>query len=385
MNTFIYIFAAVFILLYLALSYYIGLRGLQGLRSIVPSISKRVYWIVFWIIASAYIASMLLSRVLPEQVMSVLIFVGGYWLAAMFYLLLILPVIDIVRLINNRTRFLSKHIKVNLTKLITILVLVGLSIILSYGTWSARSPKVTKYTVDINKSGGNFDNLRIIMVSDIHLGDIIGNKRLNNMVERINALEPDVVLIVGDMLDSKIEPYIEQQMGETLRKLEANHGVFASLGNHEFISGKVQEVVDEYTEAGITVLRDEAVLIEDSFYIAGRDDTSIERFTGSARKPIGEILESVNQGRPIILLDHQPIELEDAEKSGVDLMISGHTHRGQIAPIFLITNRIFEIDYGHLKRGDFNIIVTSGYGTWGPPVRTGSRSEIVEITINFKN
>ncbi|HWI54984.1 MAG TPA: metallophosphoesterase, partial [Desulfobacteria bacterium] len=124
--------------------------------------------------------------------------------------------------------------------------------------------------------------------------------------------------------------------------------------------------------------------VADSFYIVGRDDKSGSRFTGHKRKNLQDIISAVDRSLPVIVMDHQPTNLGETERAGVDLQVSGHTHRGQLFPNHLITRRIYEVDYGYLRKGNLNVIVSSGYGTWGPPIRVGSVAEIVDINVEFR-
>jgi predicted MPP superfamily phosphohydrolase len=131
------------------------------------------------------------------------------------------------------------------------------------------------------------------------------------------------------------------------------------------------------------MLADEGLRVGDNFYVVGRNDASSARYSGGSRKNINELLSGVDKSLPVILLDHQPLELGKSEAAGVDIEFSGHTHRGQLFPNEYITNRLFELDWGYLKKGNLNAFVSSGIGTWGPPVRIGSKSEIVNIKVNF--
>ena len=132
------------------------------------------------------------------------------------------------------------------------------------------------------------------------------------------------------------------------------------------------------------MLRDNSVLIDNSFYVIGREDSSLERAAKIKRKDLSSLVEDLDKSKPFLLMDHQPGNLSEPEKQGIDLQLSGHTHRGRIFPANIITNGIFEIDYGYLKKNNSQFIVSSGYGTWGPPIRIGSRCEIVEINLKFK-
>lgn len=380
------LFIIIFFSLYGGISYYIGLRGWQGIGNSIPMLSGRVYWTLFWIISISYILAQLLERYLPLFLSETFEIVGGYWMAAMFYLLLVLPLIDLIRVLNRRIQFLpsrfTQHESAALV--VSILVLISLTALMIYGTWSGRSPKVTKYNINIDKQGWGLDKLKVVMVSDIHLGNIIDNSRLTVMIDKINELKPDAVLIPGDLIDSRLEPFVEQKMADNFKRLKSKYGVFVSLGNHDGMGGSAEATVKELESGGIQVLRDKAVLVNNSFYVIGRDDGSVYRGSQEKRKELSQILEGVDKAKPMLLMDHQPRELDGSEKEGIDLQVSGHTHRGQFFPNNLITSRIFEVDYGYLKKGNLNAIVSSGFGTWGPPIRIGSRSEIVEISISFK-
>ncbi|MGO4274331.1 metallophosphoesterase, partial [Paenibacillus sp. TAF58] len=129
---------------------------------------------------------------------------------------------------------------------------------------------------------------------------------------------------------------------------------------------------------------DETVHVKERLYIVGRKDKAAER-TPDGREALAALLEGTDSKQPIIVMDHQPYHLDKAADAGADVMLSGHTHRGQMAPNHLITRRLFELDWGYLRKGNLHAIVSSGFGTWGPPIRLGSRSEIIELTIHFKS
>jgi len=190
------------------------------------------------------------------------------------------------------------------------------------------------------------------------------------------------VLLVGDIVDEDIKPVIDRNLGETLKKLRAKFGVFAVPGNHEFI-GKIDKSVNYLEQHGITVLRDSVIKIDDGFYLVGRDDVSGAHFNHFKRKSLADILEKTNRNLPIIVMDHQPVALEESEKEGVDLHLSGHTHHAQLLPLNLITQAMYKISRGYARFGNTHFYVSSGYGTWGPPVRIGNTPEIVEIRLIF--
>ena len=156
-------------------------------------------------------------------------------------------------------------------------------------------------------------------------------------------------------------------------------GVYGITGNHEYING-VDSSVNYMKELKVIPLRDSSITIDNGFVLIGREDRSKGL---KKRIPLKELVQNSEKNLPVILLDHTPFQLEEAMENGVDLQLSGHTHHGQMFPINLITSKIYELSQGYKKKGKTQYYVSSGVGTWGPPVRTGSRSEIVDIKIKF--
>jgi uncharacterized protein len=373
------------ILIFGGVNYYIGIKGWRGVGSLVPFLNSKVYWIIFWVIALSYILARVGERFLPSTIGNYLNLIGGYWMAAMLYLLIILPVVDIIKFARRRVGFMPRGISESaLIKTYSgILVLVLLVGILVYGTWNARNIKVTKYDIEIPKKAGGLKELKIAMMSDLHLGFIVDNSRLTKMVDKVNELQPDIILIAGDIIDDNIAPFVKQNMGETLKGLKAKYGVYAATGNHDYYGGDSEELIKNLEASGVKVLTDKYVKINDSFYVAGREDIAVESYYKRNRKLLKELLSDVDKALPVILIDHTPKNLQDPMENGVDLQVSGHTHRGQLFPSQYITQGLFELDWGYLKKDNLNVVVSSGIGTWGPPIRIGNSSELVEINLRF--
>ncbi|WP_291299857.1 metallophosphoesterase [Desulfosporosinus sp. BICA1-9] len=383
MNPFFIVVIFVVLLIYGGLNYYIGLRGWQTVFSYLPFLSPRVYWPVFSLISISYLFSRLAEKYLPPVLYEGLTVLGAYWLPVMFYSLLLITTLDILRLLDRWIRLIPMGIKQSLNPALGLTVLILVVGIVSYGAWNARHPRVNHYDMSIAKQAGSLEQLHVVMVSDIHLGTIVHNEHLTKMVNTINELKPDLILFAGDVFDENIESSNKQEVSDTFRQLSATYGVFAVLGNHEYIGGNAEEAIKYLNEAGVKVLRDSFQKINESFYLIGRDDRSGSRFSGAKRQDLETLMQGVNRSLPVLLMDHQPSQLAEPVEQGVDLQVSGHTHRGQMFPIQFITSRIFENDWGYLRKGDFQLIVSSGYGTWGPPVRIGNTPEIVDITIRF--
>jgi len=250
------------------------------------------------------------------------------------------------------------------------------------GFINARNPRIKKLELHIAKSVTGEKSLNVVMASDIHLGTLIAKRKANRLVETINSLHPDIVLFAGDVVDEDLAPVIKNNLGANLIRIKAKLGVFAITGNHEYIGG-AEAAVKYLGEHGITMVRDTAVLVDGRFWIVGRDDRDKSRFTGKKRRELADIMQHVVHNCPIILMDHQPFNLEKAVEQGVDLQLSGHTHHGQLWPFNYITTSMYEISYGYKLIGKTHFYVSSGFGTWGPPVRLGNRPEIVQIIMKF--
>ncbi len=338
---------------------------------------------VFLFFSLAFIAGRFLERVSITLLSSALIWIGSFWLAAMAYFLLIVVAIDVLRMLNAIVPFIPTSLFTPDAKLNTLLMsVIGVAAIIIGGAINARTPRIKNLNLTIPKNSHPLKSLNIVAASDIHLGTIICKARLERIVEKINSLDADIVLLPGDVVDEDIGPVIKQNLGETLRKIKSKHGVIAITGNHEYIGG-VNAACQYLVEHGITMLRDDVVRIADSFYVVGREDVSYNRGRQRQRKPLNELMNGIDKSLPIILMDHQPFRLHEAEENGVDLQLSGHTHHGQMFPFNYITKRIFEVSWGYKKKGNTHIYVSCGVGSWGPPVRVGNTPEIMNIKLIF--
>ncbi|GGF91196.1 metallophosphoesterase [Paenibacillus abyssi] len=369
------------LIVYLGINYYIGWHGLVFLQHTFGMTNPWPYWIVFWIVSLGYLLARLAERFVPYFVFYLLKAAGSYWFAILMYAVLLLPMADVAALLLNINNVPADEYVPG----IGYIILGILALLLAVGSWNAWRPIVRTYEIKIDKPAGQLKTMRIAVASDLHLGTIVRNKHLQGFVERINALNPDLILLPGDIIDDDIKPFIQQNMAETMRGLKAKHGVYAVLGNHEYIGGHVDEFVERLQQVGIQVLLDRSVQVADSLYIVGRKDRSADsaRFGSAGRLKLGELLSGVDLSHPVILMDHQPYHLDLAAAAGVDVMLSGHTHRGQMTPNHFITRRLFELDWGYKRKDTMHAIVSSGLGFWGPPIRLGSRSEIIELIITF--
>ncbi len=379
------IFLLIVLTVYSLVNYYLFRRGLQGIEAI-PAF-KPVYIALFALVFISYILGRILMKAAPGTFAGIMIWIGSFWLACMLYFFLAVVLLDFVRLLNHWFHFFPNAITAAYptVKLIVagITVLVVFILIL-VGTINAYHPRIKHLEVHIPKKAGNLKELNIVMASDIHLGTIIGRGRFSRMLEKINALNPDIILFAGDVVDEDIEPVVRLNLGEMLKSLHSHYGTYAIPGNHEYIGG-AEKAFAYLRQHNVTLLRDSVVYIDSAFILAGRDDRDRGRFSGGRRKEVADLLTGVDKTLPVILMDHQPFEFQKAVDAGVDLQLSGHTHRGQVWPFNYITQAMYETDYGYFKKGSTQFYVSSGAGTWGPPVRLGNQPEIVAIHVIFGN
>ena len=218
--------------------------------------------------------------------------------------------------------------------------------------------------------------IKLVMMSDLHLGYHNRREELHRWIDLINAEQPDLVLIAGDIIDGSMRPLKEQKMYEEFQRIKAP--VYACLGNHEYYSGE-PGAQQFYQDAGIQLLQDSIAIVGD-LCIIGRDDR-----TNIHRKSLGKIMAEntslISHSSFLILLDHQPYHLEQAERQHIDFQFSGHTHHGQVWPISWITESIYECAFGPYKKGHTDYYISSGLGIWGGKFRIGTRSEYVVVTI----
>lgn len=366
-----------FLLIYAAITYYIGWNTFVYLEALEIRVIPGLFWPLLGILAFAYIIGR--SPLWQGRVTRLLKVIGSYYFAILEFALILLP-------LANLAVWLLRLSGMDGTRAVLLTgttVVVLLLVLMSWGSRNAWSPVVRTYHVKVDKQVAGRRELRVAVASDIHLGNIVGNRYLGKMVERMNALKPDLVLLAGDVIDDDIEPFIRNGMSRVLRELKAKHGIYAVLGNHEYYGGHIEAYRREMDAIGIRVLLDETVLVDDAFYVAGRKDKTAEGRGQGGRLATRDLLKPLDADKPILLMDHQPYEFGLAAEAGADVLLCGHTHRGQFAPNHWVTGRLFELDWGYMLKEKLHVVVSSGYGTWGPPIRLASRSEIIELVLHF--
>jgi len=375
-------FFAIVFSIYGLINYYIARR----IISIIPENFKNISVIILVFLILSYIIGRILENYWVSYLSDFLIWCGSFWIAVMFYTFLFLIVIDLIRILNHFLHFLPSFITENPVKtknFLAALISIFVFILIMGGFFTTKIINVRKYNIYINKKAGSLKSLNIVMASDLHLGTINGKMFAYKIVDKINKIVPDIILFAGDIIDEDIKPVLKDNVGEALFELKAKYGVYGITGNHEYIGG-VNNAVNYLNAHKIQMLRDSSILIDNAFYLVGREDRSINRFTDKGRKELSELIKEVDKSLPIILMDHQPFHLEEAEQNGIDLQLSGHTHYGQLWPLNYIIKKIYELPWGYKVKGNTHYYVSCGAGGWGPPVRIGSLPEIVNIKLHFQ-
>lgn len=347
---------------YLAGNIYVFVRAMQMLSGI--GLGWRILaGLIFWVLAFALFISMSLRDVEMPLALSKLMFsLGAIWMVFILYMVLTLLATDIIKI------FLPSMQSGFLYALgFTLLLLV-------YGYYNYRHPKIEHIDITLDKpiEGGS---IRVVAVSDVHLGSGTDKNDLKRYVEMINGQKPDIILIGGDLIDNSLTPVRQQRMEEELSQLKAPMGIYMVLGNHEYIS-RAEECEEFLSHTPIQLLRDSVVVLPCGLQIIGRDDATNKR-----RQLLSTLLERADRQKPILVMDHQPYHLAEADKAGIDLQFSGHTHHGQVWPLSLLTDYIYEQSHGYRKWPTAHIYVSSGLSLWGPPFRIGTNSELVVFDI----
>lgn len=350
------------ILAYLLGNGYISYRAWQLLAS--QAVWLRItFVVVIWLAALSLFAAMFLRHTdLPAWLGHTLFGIGSTWLVFTLYMVLSLVAIDLIRLFGPPLKY---------GFLGALALTSGLML---YGYINHRNPKVVELALQTNRpiAGGE---VRLALVSDIHLGEGTGRSALEEYVRLINEQQADVVVIAGDLIDNSTAPLLRDRMHEPLVDLKAPLGIYMVAGNHEYISG-INKSKAFLEKTPVTLLQDSVVTLKNGIQLIGRDDRSNRH-----RKPLEGLLGQASDKGPRIVLDHQPYALHQVDSLGVDLHLSGHTHRGQVWPLTLLVDRLYEQSYGYRKWSHSHIYVSSGLSLWGPPFRIGTRGELVIIRL----
>jgi len=380
LTSFLIFFGIVF-LVYFSVNFFVYSKGLQAF-SISPA-WRRTYIISFWLLVSSFIIGEILEHTHSSLTSEWVYRIGAFWLAFMLYFTLTILFYDIVRLFNYFFHFLPEMTQ-TLRFRIGLFTVAFVSLVVLAGHINALNTQVRQISLKISKKVNGARDMKILMASDIHLGALIGENRELGLVNIIKKQNPDLVLLCGDLVDGDVASALRKNLGRHIQEIKTPMGVYAIPGNHEYIGG-IQKTLPYLESININILRDKTIVLPNGVQLVGRDDRDSRRMgDGNGRKSLKELLTGLDKEFPIIVMNHQPFNLGEAVGESVDLHLSGHTHHGQLWPFNYISKAVYELSWGFLKKGDTNFYVSSGFGSWGPPVRLGNTPEVVVFNIKFE-
>ena len=370
-------------------------------HSILRTLGFRLIFAVIYVLLSTSLLTGFLIKN-PKSLHRMLKITGNYFLGIFLYTLVIILLADFGRIllkyvfhaswIHSRTAF-------TVAGAICALLILLLS---ACGIFHAKYIKTTSYDVIINKTIPERTSMKIVLLADTHFGYNAGVLHAKELVRKINKQKPDLVCIAGDIFDNEYDAIRNpEKLEKTLRGIKSTYGVYACWGNHDLNEeilagftfkhkdGDLSDIKDPrmkkfLKDSNIHILEDESVLINDQFYVIGRKDASLTEKIHETRKAPAQLTEKLDRDKPIIMIDHQPKELQELADAGVDLDLCGHTHDGQTFPGNFTIKLMWENPCGLLSKDNMTNITTSGAGVWGPAMRIGTDSEICSINIQLK-
>jgi predicted MPP superfamily phosphohydrolase len=349
-------------LIYLVGNGYLFWRTWQAMGGL-PMWYKILGSLLFWVLVFALFAAIGLCEVpMPDWMLNLMFRIGSGWMVFLLYMVLLLAVFDVARLFLPTMKnpfWYALPLTISL---------------LFYGYINYKNVRVEKLEIKLAKCFGK-ETMRIVAISDVHLGYGTGHSALKGYVEKINSYNPDIIFISGDLIDNNIKPLLAAPFDKTLSDLRAPMGIYMVPGNHEYICG-IDASAEFLKRTPIQLLRDSIVTLPNGIQIVGRDD-----YSNRHRKSLGELISNTIEAYPIIVLDHQPYQLSETDSLKVDLQLSVHTHRGQVWPLSVLVDNMYEQSHGYRKWSYSHIWVSCGLSLWGPPFRIGTNSDFAVIDL----
>jgi hypothetical protein len=350
---------------------FIGLTHLYVYFSFIKQLGvknflNRIYLlIIFSFLSSSFIIASVLVHYFENVFTDTFYLLSSAWSGILFYLITSATLGWIIFLYNK-----ISPLKINL-RIATIFLLLAAVVTSLYGIVHAGNPRILYHEIDLQDLPESWHDRTAVHISDLHLGAILGEKYGNKIMDMINDISPDIIFITGDYFDGTSKEF--EKLAAPLKKLHPELGTFFISGNHETYAG-LDEVTALAEKDGVKYLKDEIVEV-DGLQIIG-----FEYARPGQNKNYAKLVDQADKNKPSVLLYHEPRFIEAAKAAGIDLQLAGHTHEGQMFPFGYITAMIYgQYHHGFFKEDDYVINTTSGVGTWGPPLRVGTDSEITVL------
>lgn len=379
------IFLIIIIAVLVGITYYLAHRMHQGLVCFFPELNFGPILILISILTLVLVLGFGRSMLpFSGELRHLLGVMNSYSMGIFLYLFLYTVLADLLMVVPRIMNF--SFIQHPLTKgIMTICVLLLTCITCIFGFIQGTQLHHVSYEIQLENKN-DISDMNIVLISDLHLGSIGSEEKLERIVNEINALKPDLICVAGDFFDTDFGSIRNPEKAiQTLKKLDATYGVYTSLGNHD--AGQTySQMVSFLAEADITLLKEDYTVIDHRLVLIGRlDGSPIGGFGEEKRQELSSFYTREDVSLPVIVLDHNPAHI-DEYTTEADLILCGHTHKGQVFPGSLITNALYTVDYGYYQKDSTSphVIVTSGVGYWGMPMRVGTDCEIVSIQISNK-
>jgi predicted MPP superfamily phosphohydrolase len=365
------------LLMAMPLALYVAWR----VTSLIKPRFLKIAWIVSILaLAAGYPLAETLSHGSGDGLAEAVILAGYCALPLLLYVIMAVIASDVVvgalRLAGVLRRETVRSPRVRRARLALGLGLPAL--VVAYGAVNHRVLRVKEYRFDIARRASTAEQLTVVFMADLHFRGLTPDGLLDDLVAKVNAQDPDIILVGGDMLEGDRRDEDTGRYERAFRRMTSRYGIYAVPGNHE--RHALEGGGAFLDRAGIRLLEDEAVPIDRAFALAGRKDVR-----GRNRLSVAALVAAAPPDLPVILLVHRPSDFDQAVRAGVAIQLSGHTHHGQLFPANLVTSREYPLSWGHIERGGTHFVVTSGVQGWGPPVRTVGASEIVVLRLDLRD
>lgn len=355
----------------------------RGYQAIPAKKSWRIPYVAFFIVELLlFFLGFFFHKELPDGLLLFILHCCNTWYVASLYLAMALLLLELIRLSDRFFPWYPARIRLNRKKVkqtLLLVILFGVGGLMVHAYYTVMHPRVTHVSITLPKGSSSRERMTVVLMSDLHIGEVIRKKMVQKYVSLSNAQHPDLVVLAGDILDYESRYAEQDRIEDDLQQLKAPLGVYAIYGNHEYRANRHAKH-RWLQQTGATLLIDSVAMPDSSFYLIGRDDR-----VNKKRQALSSLMRGLDRTKPVIVLDHQPYSFAEMAMNGVDLGLHGHTHNGQLWPYPLLMRLVYDCPYGYDKKGPTQFYVSSGIGVAGPPFRVATYSELVVLHLTFSD